>query len=124
MRCVRPSPIVALRWCGLMTMFIRASARFGNQGAAWTTPITVTEVSSTRSCFPTIPESPPKRFRHHACVRTITGPPPAPGAAPEALPPPGGGEAPPRRHARPVVARPGEAAEDRRESHHFEEVAR
>ena len=78
MRCVRPSTISALRWCALITMLSSASTRSGKYGAGWTTPITVTDLPSSRTCLPTMLESPPKRFIQNSCVSTITGGTPGP----------------------------------------------
>src|SRR6185437_7231998 len=77
-RCVRPNTIVALKWCGLTTMLSRASAWLGKYGAAWTTPITVADPSSSRTCLPTMVGSAWNRRRQNCSVRTITGGTPGP----------------------------------------------
>ena len=65
-------------WCSLITMLSSASTRSGKNGAGCSTPITVTDLPSSRTCLPTMLESPPKRFIQYSCVSTMTGGTPGP----------------------------------------------
>src|SRR5512132_3662062 len=73
MRCERCVTIVALRWCGLVTVFTNTSVGRGYDGADCTTPTTVEILSLRRTVRPTALGSPPKRSIQYSYERTATG---------------------------------------------------